>query len=891
MINILNNKKTKKTPTNKGTITKLTEKVIYDIIEDNLQDTTIEDFIDREIDESKMYFIKQRHIIEEIKSKEKLDMVVELSTPTKRERYKKELSKYIIGGIKSFYTKSNVDSTISMDWNTGRFNLEQLITNLMFKDVVTSEKESINVKTFIRREKRRLGFLRSKRVDINLKVDEYLEDSFTDYMTNVLKTNKDDINNTNIKLLIESPVGSGKSYMLGMFSNVVILKDNLGLVRNSHTDITNYLRERGIDKKVYMETGDVKHKGKFDEGSIIISTYNQGLKLHNKLGKEWMFILDEEHKLLTDLNFRKGVIVDVLHVLTNRDNYISISATNKDYSPLKYSNTLKVIKDMDVNKTKNLVLIGEKQSLIGKLYGMIEDKGYISNVKETTTLFYIVQDTVMVEMIVMDLKNKYPNLTIGEVTSDLINSRIDDRKEEGEKMMLDISTGDFKSYDVVISTPLLREGISLTTNRDNVYFFIEDNPDSLTIIQQHDRVRKGKNVTVVIKDKTSRGKNKVGKFKWDYYSSDTYLNRNEFTTIEDEDDEDDMVVEYVMSDDEKDVLYLMERYKKEKVERNHKYMLGYNTRHLDSGLSKMKSVLILNNINVVEHFNKIEYLNIDLELCNNDYNRDRRLEDVEQELVLEKLSKEYNFNIIKDLDTIYTRDGNLSSDNQKIVKQNRLEKSIDLVFNVIPENNKKFLPRVIKLDKTSQNVLYRKSLLEKITNYTEEEIKNIIRDGKKDIVETIVMNWIIGRRDLPSHTEEERITEKVIKSTYLRSTNSLVGVELPSLLTLGKTYTSKEVSDILLHCGRGERGKGYTIQRPLSLLKKVYNLEEGREGTGGRGSSYKLKGYKIDDSDFSSKIKKEYLECSIDDVFKVLSTTEEGEELINPVVRFPMSNK
>jgi Type III restriction enzyme, res subunit len=249
--------------------------------------------------------------------------------------------------------------------------LSKVMDNSMFSNIVTNGDESRKISNYIKQLKKDVGFLEEYEYDIKLNESEYLSDNFYKFIDTKWGITLDNINDPSIplKLLIDSPMGSGKSTMLGMMRNIVILKDTITLVENSVED----LKKIFPNKKIYCEHGSSKHKGTFEDGSIIVSTYNQIVSLDSKLGEDWLFILDEEHKLVVDISYKQDVLKEIVYVLLNkRGRYISMSGTPLKYGPLKYDQVVRVSKES--NKKKVLELLDKDSTLEGRLYDLLEGK-------------------------------------------------------------------------------------------------------------------------------------------------------------------------------------------------------------------------------------------------------------------------------------------------------------------------------------------------------------------------------------------------------------------------------------------------------------------------------------------------------------------------------------
>lgn len=780
--------------------------------------------------------------------------------------FKRNLCKHITNELESYLFNTNVGyDSFDDHYMKVFYSVLSMVTNLMFNGKITSSEERSNIKKYIKTMEKELDFLKKRDVDIVLESDQYLGEVIEDYFEKELGTSVEGINGTNIKLLIDSSVGSGKSFMLGKFSNIVILKPLVSLVDNSYDELTRCFP----NKKIYKQYSGEKHQGDFEQGSIIVCTFDQVLNLHKKLGKEWMFVLDEEHILITSLNYRRKTIVNVLYVLGVRDNYISISGTPKSYSPLEYNHKLVVKKKMLDGKKKTIELIGEKESLEGRMYSFLDNDTYK---KDSTTMFYVVQDTKKVRRITQHINDTYPTLKVCEITSDYINGRKRGREKEGLIIKDKIENGGFDEYDVVITTPLLREGISLVTNRDNVIYLIEDRPNILTLVQQHDRVRLGKNIVVIINDRTSKVKNKEELFKNYYYI--------------DKKNKEEGVVSNLSIEQYK------EDYRKGKEKQWYDELCFRKVDSKNSnGLKSLESILFRHNVYTIDN-DDIDFLEIDLDGLERKYQIDNLLESTQWNKVERYMRSEYDFTFSRNIYS-YEVDNKKNQELEKTIKEDWLKDGVEYIFGEYDQLSEEDR-REVKLDNISSNVLFQKNVMSKITNYTNEEMKEIILNNNSDNVGILILNWFISIKDQVITNDVDRRSMDIIKRYYFGTNDRLwVGLELSKLLEVGKTYTTNEVVELLSNCKSEYNGRGFSkVKRVKRFLQDIFNFKDTQVNVGGRRrgekqtkvTTYTIESLKVEDKGFKSRIKEEYLKGKIEEVFYLLDSNDMGDGMVNPYI-------
>jgi hypothetical protein len=798
----------------------------------------------------------------------------------------KTRDKTIVEGIKSYQDIEKYKHIVSGDiFNSLGLDIEKSeslksreyfhITSLIDKEIlgnrVTSVKEFGRIESYISRIKKTLRFplasdlenerkeqARQKvgrgevvkkgrndlRIDIRLKEEEYLQEQFYEVLERRYGINVDNINDPNVplKLLIEAPMGSGKSTMLGVLSNVVILKDNILQVVNSAKD----LEKQFPNKKVYVEYGD-NHNDSFEEGSIIVSTYNQVVSLDSKLDEDWLFILDEEHKLVVELTYKRTTIEQVVSVLEKRGRYIGMSGTPLHFGPLSYDQHIVVIKESI--KKRELVLLKEG-TLEGKVFDYLLDKNYK---KEDTTLFYVIQNTSVVERLSKEIRERFPNYNVCEITSDLVNSRIEGRKREGKDIMDNISSGGFQEYDIVISTPMLREGISLVTNRENAIFLIEDDPTLLTILQQHDRVRRASNVKVIILEK-KKIEDKNGYFKG-LYLIDTIrskkLGKGEEIDFFGDLNFEDMKVKY--------------RKGRMMVNNYYEFNVECNIDYLNKGLNSLKSNFLNNNISVIDYPNgEVVFLNKDFNQILDNYFIYEKLGRCFFDDVIRSLQLRKGFTFSYDVSN-YQVDTKSNREIEKELRREKIEHGIEKIFNLSP--NQLEAMRFDKRDKYTNEVYFLRTFLSKISIMDDDTMKDFIRKNGARGTKELIRDYLIYSGPSIESKDNLKNSYKIIGDGYLNEMNLKVEVKLATTLVVGETYSKEDLIDVL-------RKLGLDVKRPLVNIKKVFNVKDAQVWTNGKGSNkewvYTILNKVVDSEDYIVKFNKEYLDKKIDSVYQLL---------------------
>lgn len=746
------------------------------------------------------------------------------------------------------------------------YQISKVMDNSMFSNIVTNGDEEYEISKYIKQVKKGIGFLEIHDYDIKLKEDEYLSDKFYQFIDSKWGLTLDNINDPNIplKLLIDSPMGSGKSTLLGMMKNIVILKDTITLVENSVED----LKKMFPNKKIYCEHGSSKNKGSFEDGSIIVSTYNQIVNLDSKLGDEWLFILDEEHKLVVDISYKQDVLKEIVYVLMNkRGRYISMSGTPLKYGPLKYDQVVRVSKES--NKRKVLELLCKDSNLEGRLYDILKGRVNYEVKLEETTIFYVIQDTTRVERVSDDIRTNYPNLNVCEITSDLVNGRIGGRKIEGKVIKDKISSGDFSEYDVVITTTLLREGVSLFTNRKESIFLIDDNPNLLTILQQHDRVRKCEGVRVIIMDK-KEVKDTRGEFKGNYKISKIKDSRKNLISKE-------------------RVEELKETFRVE-----YRYMLdmfldGHNVKSLSSGLSTLESNLKLNHIRIIKSGYNVDFIELNLDNVYDLHRLHNKLERVFFKEVERYLRVQLGFKIERRSSdtTIDNKSIKEEETNRKITK---VEKGIDVVFNTSDEDLYK-MKMSGEMSNSINKVYFLKSVLSRVTNLNEEEMKEFIRQGKNNISKEIVRDYFIKRGEETYKNQGDKESREMLENLYLNEQLKLE-VKLSTILKVGVRYTKNDIVEILYDLG-------VNYDNPIKNVKNVFDIESSKDRIGDWKEDKKVTFYtilnkKVDSSSYPLRFNEDYLNNKFEDVYNLLTNNvvmedEVKEKVINLVNPYTIS--
>lgn len=356
---------------------------------------------------------------------------------------------------------------------------------------------------------------------ITLKEGEYLADKLNDYLQDTA------MDLTKERVLLVAPTGTGKSTATGGLllsgrQGVVILKDTKALVENAYNDLKMEMKNGTIPKrKLYMFSGDAKidtytlKQILTTPESVIVATYNKLSEIRDALEStrtkievakkegiikntlitptklvDWIFVLDESHKLITDASFRPEVLMEVQATLEKNRGYITTTATPKTYCPLTYDRVINVKKEIvDIN-SEVLLYTNPKTELEAVFEGVIEslDK------KKTTKIFWFENDSKTLELKANKLREK--GFQAAEMGREVFNAD----KEDTTSLAYSITQGKLNA-EIVLTTKLLLEGISITEACDEVHYFLKlsgENVHSLEIIQAAARVRKAGKIFIHI---------------------------------------------------------------------------------------------------------------------------------------------------------------------------------------------------------------------------------------------------------------------------------------------------------------------------------------------------------------------------------------------------------
>jgi hypothetical protein len=438
-----------------------------------------------------------------------------------------------------------------------------------------------------------------------------------------------------------------------------------------------------------------------------------------------------------------------------------------------------------------------------------------------------------------------------EITSDLVNSRIGGRKVEGKTIKDNISSGEFSDYDVVITTTLLREGVSLFTNRKESIFLIDDNPNLLTILQQHDRVRRCEKVRVIIMNK-KEVKDSKGEFKGNYKVSLIKDSRKSLISKE-------------------RVEELKETYRIE-----YRYMLdmffdGHNVKRLSSGLSTLESNLKMNHIRVIKSGYNVDFIDLNLDEVYDLHRLHNKLERVFFNDVLKYLKRRLKFSIDYG-SSVTTIDNKTIKEEETNRKISKVEKGIEVVFNTSDEDLYK-MKMSGEMSNSINKVYFLKSVLSRVTNLNEDEMKEFIRQGKNNISKEVVRDYFIKRGVETYKNQGDKESREMLENLYLNEQLKLE-VKLSTLLKVGERYTKNDIVEILYNLG-------VNYNNPIKNVKNVFDIDTIKDRVGEWKDDKKVTFYtilnkKVDNPSYPLRFNEDYLSNKFEDVYNLLTSKGEG---------------
>lgn len=341
----------------------------------------------------------------------------------------------------------------------------------------------------------------------------------TTKLNNYIREEKIDL--TKERVLLIAPAGAGKSTATGGLEligrqGLIILKDTKVLVENAVNDLRKEMKEGHITKRaVYTLHGEAKiESSKLKDilgtpGVIIVATYNkvgelmdmiesrrtsieiarqQNKLIHQTTLVDWIFVLDETHKLLTDAGFRPDTLIEVQAKLEKRGGYLTMTATPKTYCPLEYDRIINVRKEIeDINSE---VLIYNKAGTDLE----VVFKEVIKPSDKSRRVFWFENDSKALELMAEELRKE--GFKAEEMSREVFNNE----KEDKESLAYSITQGKLNS-EIVLTTKLLLEGVSFTEYYDEVHYFLKlsgEDIHSLEIIQAAARARKAGKIFIHI---------------------------------------------------------------------------------------------------------------------------------------------------------------------------------------------------------------------------------------------------------------------------------------------------------------------------------------------------------------------------------------------------------
>ena len=357
-----------------------------------------------------------------------------------------------------------IDNEYTVEHNKGKVvhTLLKLGTNIQ-KNI----KQKNEIDSFLKEGIEELKF------EIGIKNIDYDFD-ITIYYDNYINDNKDEtfekiynklINNKNI--LVQAPTGGGKTFSLYQFVKQYNIKTDFIFPTRILTE-----QQSKFDTEIVLG----KNKVEDVERLCCSSTWANLFKLKKRNSK--LLIIDEAHMLITDYNFKQENIDYIKNAIKNYEYVIYLSGTPEPFQKLFNKKKIIFINNNENNTTCSFFKIDKdnrEQDLIISLYK-----------KDCLNVLYK-NDIEELEIIKTIIEKEGKNII-------LLSSN-----EKQNSSYLEITKNEkLENCDFLFTTCIIREGVNIINEYDNINIIFGKNTDSVSIQQFAARFRKTKNTHINI---------------------------------------------------------------------------------------------------------------------------------------------------------------------------------------------------------------------------------------------------------------------------------------------------------------------------------------------------------------------------------------------------------
>jgi len=352
---------------------------------------------------------------------------------------------FVNGAYTQDYTPMKIDNDISK----------------MYSDVQEEKKQNIEVKTFIAEKKQESAW----RIGDTIYFDKYINDRREETFQ-IIKNKLDD----NKILLIDAPTGGGKTHSMYQFIEDFNLKADFILP-------TRLLTEQ---QKEHANFVIGSSKNIFIKDAVVCSTWENLPKLQPRQSD--LLIIDEAHLMINSFNFKIDAIKSIIEYSKNYKNVILLTGTPEPFDSFFDNSKLAFRKNSNINITYDIIPFRKRDiSFVATQVAQLN--------KDNCLNIYYKNNLDEIEQI-KEVLQKQTELRVGILSSEEKDGEIYYNIKENSILGEDL--------DWLLTTCVIREGINIKDDIDNVNIVFGNGVDITEIKQFAARFRNAKNIHITV---------------------------------------------------------------------------------------------------------------------------------------------------------------------------------------------------------------------------------------------------------------------------------------------------------------------------------------------------------------------------------------------------------